>query len=701
MSFLHPLFLIALAGISVPLILHFFRRKKSRPVSWAAMRFLMQAAEARKKRVKLEDLLLMILRCLALAAVVLVLARPWWGADPGASKLVKDIALVIDNSASMEIGDAFGRAVSQASELVADSPQGSAFSLVAGKTAVLASPVLSRGEVLEALAGLELKATSFPAFDAINVAGATLDVAKSGRPREVVVFTDAQSLGWKLDAPDRWESLREAMESMRPAPGMKIRRIRPLLPVANLSVVLARDPGPPVVAGREVGFTLTVRNTGEIARVPGTVYFKNGDEISQSQIDYSILPGGSGVTTFSATFEESGFVEASIEGGDGVSSDDRSAVAVAIFPPPRVLVVEGRPGVGLAIEKALDAISGAGGVERIPATGLARVAAFADFECVVLVEVPRLSTLVSEALRSYTLEGGQLVSIIGERTDVDFMNSWEGILPAKLEPWSVDRKREVIRGASTLVTYPITELEPKSSFVPFIYNLLIAGIDEPLEAEAGATVMELPRGRFLGGGRTGLKDGMGIMVPRFSEDTRLSVRGRGKGYVWLDDKKIIDGRGTEMVTLSAETPTDIKIEFEPDDPKESYELIWESPSQSWEPVPPGRLHPFAVGESKRAVGEDGLFIRRDGSHLEFDPPAVPGSYELGEGIPPFVVRQNPEETILGEPLDEKLLASLLPVVSESDVMREPGQRLALGVLFLLLVEPVASWWVRKVRGGAG
>ena len=107
------------------------------------MRFLKQAAETRRKRVKLEDLLLMILRCLALVAVVLALARPWWGADPGSLKLVKDVALVIDNSPSMEIDDAFGRAVSQAVELVEGSPQGSAFSLVAGKTAVLASPVVN------------------------------------------------------------------------------------------------------------------------------------------------------------------------------------------------------------------------------------------------------------------------------------------------------------------------------------------------------------------------------------------------------------------------------------------------------------------------------------------------------------------------------------------------------------------------------
>ena len=489
------------------------------------------------------------------------------------------------------------------------------------------------------------------------------------------------------------------MESMQPAPSVQIRRILPRQPVANLSVVLARDPGPPVIAGREVEFTLTVRNIGEVARVPGKVTFKSGDTESSSQIDYSILPGGSAVATFSAVFEENGFVEAWIDAGDDVSSDDRSAVAVAVFPPPRVLVVEGRPGIGFATEKALDAISGAGGVERIPATRLDRVAAFADYECVVLVEVPRLSTLVSGALRRFTLEGGRLVNIIGERTDVDFMNSWAGVLPAELEAWDVDREREVVRGPSTLVTYPLTELEPKSSFVPFIYDLVFAGIDAPLEVEAGATVMELPRGRLLGGGRTGLQGGSGILVPRFSEDTRLSLQGRGKGHVWLDGKKVIDGRGSEMVMLSAESPTDIRIEFEPESSGDSYELVWDSPSQPWGVVPPGRLHPFSVGESKRAVGQEGLYIRRDGAHLEFDPPAVPGSYALDGGIPPFVVRQNPEETVLGEPFEEALLASLLPVVSESDVMREPGRGLALGVLFLLLGEPVASWWVRKVRGG--
>ncbi len=701
MTFLHPLFLIALAGIAVPIALHFFRRKKSRPVPWAAMRFLRQAAEARKRRVKLEDLLLMLLRCLALVAVVIALARPWWGTDPMDSKSVKDIALVIDNSASMEIDSAFDRALAQASQMVAESPQGSAFSLVVGKTAVFASPVMNRSVVLDALADLKLDATTFAAFDALGVAGATLDTAKRGRLREIVVFTDAQAMGWKLDAPDRWESLREAMESMQPPPEVKLRSIRPRNPIVNLSVDLSRDPGPPVIEGREAAFTLTIRNVGETARVPGKIYFEQGGKVSESAIGYSVLPGGSAVATFVAEFEESGFAEAWIEGGDDVSLDDRSAIAVAVFPPPQVLLVEGRAGLGIAAEKALDAISGVGGVQRISPLELARVAAFSEYESVILIEVPRLSALVSGALRRFVLEGGHLVTIIGERTDVDFMNSLEGVLPAKVESWDEGCERKVIRGSSTLVTYPISALEPKASFVPFIYDLVFAKIDVPLDVAVGAAQMELPRGRLLGGGRTGLVDGRGILVPRFSEDTRLSLKGRGEGYVWLNGEKIIHKRGSRVLPLKAEVPINIKIDFYPETPGETYSLIWDSASQPWGAVPQGRLHPFAVGEEKRAVGDKGLFIRRDGAHLEFDLPLPPGSHALGEGIPPFVVRQDPRETILGEPLNEAQLASYLPSISESDGMREPGHGLALGILFLLLGEPVAAWWIRKTRGGMG
>lgn len=77
MTFLNALMLIGLAAIAIPIIIHLLNRSKPRPIEWGAMQFLMSSIHARSRRVKIEDGILLCLRCLALAAVALAMARPF------------------------------------------------------------------------------------------------------------------------------------------------------------------------------------------------------------------------------------------------------------------------------------------------------------------------------------------------------------------------------------------------------------------------------------------------------------------------------------------------------------------------------------------------------------------------------------------------------------------------------------------------
>lgn len=75
-SFLNSVFLIGLPLLSVPVIIHLLNRRRRQVVKWGAMRFLLEAAVRRRRIWRLSDLLLMLLRALAVAALVLALARP-------------------------------------------------------------------------------------------------------------------------------------------------------------------------------------------------------------------------------------------------------------------------------------------------------------------------------------------------------------------------------------------------------------------------------------------------------------------------------------------------------------------------------------------------------------------------------------------------------------------------------------------------
>lgn len=77
MTFLHPtLALIGVACIAIPIIIHFLMRRRRKPIQWAAMRFLLEAYRKHRKRLRLEQLLLLASRCLLIALIALALGRP-------------------------------------------------------------------------------------------------------------------------------------------------------------------------------------------------------------------------------------------------------------------------------------------------------------------------------------------------------------------------------------------------------------------------------------------------------------------------------------------------------------------------------------------------------------------------------------------------------------------------------------------------
>ena len=92
---------LAVAGavsILVPILIHLLSRQRRRPIKWAAMRFLLEALRKHRRRLQLQQLLLLAVRCLILAVLGAALARPLLQAagmlDGAGSRVVY---LLIDN----------------------------------------------------------------------------------------------------------------------------------------------------------------------------------------------------------------------------------------------------------------------------------------------------------------------------------------------------------------------------------------------------------------------------------------------------------------------------------------------------------------------------------------------------------------------------------------------------------------------------
>lgn len=77
MTFLKISMLLGLAAVAIPIIIHLLNRSKPKLIDWGAMQFLLASITARSRRIKIEDAILLCLRCLGLAALALAMARPF------------------------------------------------------------------------------------------------------------------------------------------------------------------------------------------------------------------------------------------------------------------------------------------------------------------------------------------------------------------------------------------------------------------------------------------------------------------------------------------------------------------------------------------------------------------------------------------------------------------------------------------------
>lgn len=77
MTFLHPMLAIIGASlIAIPILIHLLARRRKKPIRWGAMRFLLEAYKKQRKRMTLEQLILLATRCLVLLLLALALGRP-------------------------------------------------------------------------------------------------------------------------------------------------------------------------------------------------------------------------------------------------------------------------------------------------------------------------------------------------------------------------------------------------------------------------------------------------------------------------------------------------------------------------------------------------------------------------------------------------------------------------------------------------
>jgi hypothetical protein len=428
LGFLIPLFLLGLAGIVVPIVVHLTRRQRRNVVHFPSLMFLQKIPYQEQRRRRIQHWLLLSLRALALALVAIAFARPFLdrsGLGGAGSGGPREIVVLVDQSYSMALGDQMDRARDEARRIFDAMGPLDRASLV----------TFSRGARVVARSssdGLRLRG----AVDTVSVSseatryGPALKVAQtileeSTFPTgEVYLLSDFQRNGWTGD------------EGVRLPPGSSVVTV-PLgddVPVDNTlvsNVALPRQ----IVGGRErvTPTARVVRRGGTEARDVAVALEIDGQEIQSRTV--TLEPNAVETVAFQPFTLSQPHTRGTVRlAGDALEADDTHHFVLSPGSSLEVLVFEGDRAareVSLYLRGALEITEdGRFGVRARRASAIRPV----DLEGVqaVFLNDTQIDGASAERIRDFVEAGGGVLVALGQ--DGGWPASAADMLPGTLGP---------------------------------------------------------------------------------------------------------------------------------------------------------------------------------------------------------------------------------------------------------------------------
>jgi len=454
--------LFGLFALSIPILIHFFKRRDHETVPWGAMQFLPENVVAERKR-WFDELLLMLLRMLMIGLIVIALATPIstsaWLAPIG-DRASREVVIVLDGSSSMGLRLP-GEATPWTSALAWIRKRIDEAHTRENVTILLArqSPVfVSTAELgnRQPIGRADMPGALSTAWKHLERSNAT--------NKEIVVLTDGQLHGWvdsaTLAAMDDlgrlWHAEVQRVKSEGMAlPSLRIVTVGPsvpsMLPNYSLSPLVAQRGF--VKVGDEIHVESELRLSGvEKAKRPhGAMILVDGQEhqpLSLSKRD--TLTAGTMPLRFSLRFDREGQHLISLvvdvdSAHDVLPGDNAQHLVVDVVNELPVLLVDGDTEVTVDsstyfLQKALRCKDGVPAKALTPMMLESNVGNVDRPAVLVLADVPDLAADSLDAIERFLDAGGGVLVLLGERVAQakTFYNErlhrdGKGWLPARLE----------------------------------------------------------------------------------------------------------------------------------------------------------------------------------------------------------------------------------------------------------------------------
>ena len=424
MTFLNSIFLFALGAVLIPLLIHLFSRQRVKTIHFSSLDFLKLLQRQKMRRVRLRQLILLLLRTLIVLFVILAFARPALKGvlSAGLSTRARTSAvLLLDTSFSMGLrtpkGLLFDLAKEKAIEIVDLLSEGDeAWFLLAARVPDIVLHTQDFTLLRRTIAETDLSS------EPTNIRGALLSamelLAKSKNAnKEIYLITDMQRTGW------------QGLLQGKAFPSSENIGLF-LLPLVdegggNVSIDRVEFLDRLLEAGKPFNLQATVTNHSEQKKENLLMQlYVDGKRIGQTALD--VEAGRTSRADFAAVFERPGQVSGYVEiEEDDLALDDRRYFAIRVPEKIRVLVVARAESDAHYLKLALNPYETSQSFVFPTVTSVDRLSQYAlnDFDVILLANVPRLSSAQLSRLEKAIESGRGGVILLGNDIDPRFYNS--------------------------------------------------------------------------------------------------------------------------------------------------------------------------------------------------------------------------------------------------------------------------------------
>lgn len=415
MTFLNPLVLFGLVAAAIPVLLHLLNLRKLRTIEFSTLTFLKELQQTKIRRLKLRQLLLLIIRTLLVIFVVLAFARPALkGTMFGSigSDAHSTVVFILDDSFSMVATDERGELFRQAKEALT----GALSLLKSGDEAYLirlsdlpkatVNPATHDFDALRKLVEESaISAVTRPMAEALQLAAALLSGSRNAN-REAYVISDMQRttiLGTAAGSEARNHNFPEGTQIFLVPIGSKAAVNVAIDSVEVLTSIVEKN--------KPVRVYASARNFSA-APVNDYVVSVFLEGVRAAQHNVSIEAWGSAAMEFSIAPGKSGFARGYIElENDAIEHDNRRYFSV--FVPERidVLMVAGSAAESQFPLLAMQAGSSEGELVHVQQSSPQRfaLASLNDIDVVICAGPGSLSPADGERLKNFVERGGTLI----------------------------------------------------------------------------------------------------------------------------------------------------------------------------------------------------------------------------------------------------------------------------------------------------